>query len=59
MGTYLHGCFSSDGFRSAFIKSLGAATSDLAYEDMVETTLNELALHLEKHLDVAAILGLR
>ncbi len=58
MGTYLHGCFSSDGFRTAFIKSLGANTSDLAYEDLIETTLDELALHLEKHLDVEAILGL-
>jgi adenosylcobyric acid synthase len=58
MGTYLHGCFSSDGFRQAFLKSLGASTSDLAYEDVIETTLDELALHLETHLDVEAILGL-
>jgi adenosylcobyric acid synthase len=58
MGTYLHGCFSSDGFRQAFLKSLGASTSDLAYEHLIETTLDELAVHLENHLDVEAILGL-
>jgi adenosylcobyric acid synthase len=58
MGTYLHGCFSSDGFRRAFLKTLGAVESNLAYEQLIETTLDELAQHLEKHLDVDAILGL-
>jgi adenosylcobyric acid synthase len=58
MGTYLHGCFSSDAFRAAFIKSLGASASDLAYEELIEKTLDELAEHLEKHLDVEAILSL-
>jgi adenosylcobyric acid synthase len=59
MGTYLHGCFTADGFRAAFLKSLGAATSSLAYEDLIESTLDELAQHLEQHLDVDAILSLR
>jgi adenosylcobyric acid synthase len=58
MGTYLHGCFSSDGFRAAFLNSLGASSSDLAYEQLIEQTLDELAAHLEKHLDIKAILGL-
>jgi adenosylcobyric acid synthase len=59
MGTYLHGCFAADGFRRAFLKSLGAAVSDLAYDDLIENTLDDLALHLEAHLDVDVILGLR
>jgi adenosylcobyric acid synthase len=58
MGTYLHGCFSADGFRCAFLQSLGAIGSDLAYENLIEATLDELALHLEQHLDVEAIMGL-
>jgi adenosylcobyric acid synthase len=57
MGTYLHGCFSADGFRQAFLQSLGVTGSDLAYEVLIDSTLDELAAHLEKHLDVDAILG--
>jgi adenosylcobyric acid synthase len=58
MGTYLHGCFSSDGFRKAFLQSLGAASSNLNYETMIDATLDELALHLEAHVDVKALLEL-
>jgi len=57
-GTYLHGCFSADGFRQAWLKSMGAATSAFAYEQTVEQTLDGLAAHLEKHLDVDKILSL-
>jgi adenosylcobyric acid synthase len=55
-GTYLHGCFTADGFRNAFLKSMGHSGSDLAYEVMIETTLDELAAHLEQHLDVDALM---
>ncbi len=57
MGTYLHGCFSSDGFRSAFLSNLGASSS-VNYDTLIETTLDDLASHFETHLNIDAILGL-
>ena len=58
VGTYLHGCFASDSFRRAFLESLGAAPSALAFDDVVEATLDSLAAHLERHLDLDHILEL-
>ena len=52
MGSYLHGMFSGDGFRQAFLKQLGAAPSATSYAAGVEETLDRLAAHLEAHLDV-------
>jgi adenosylcobyric acid synthase len=57
-GTYLHGCFTADGFRKAYLKTLGHTASNLAYETLIEATLDELATHLEKHIDVKALLEL-
>ncbi len=54
MGTYLHGLFTTDRFRSAFLENLasGARFQGLAYDNEVETILDRLADHLEAHLDV-------
>ena len=57
-GTYLHGCFAGDGFRSAFLASLGAMAGSLRFEHLVESTLDGLAAHLEAHLDLDRILAL-
>ncbi|ODT83446.1 MAG: cobyric acid synthase CobQ [Pelagibacterium sp. SCN 64-44] len=56
MGTYLHGLFAADGFRRAFLGQ--AASPDLAYEAGIETVLDDLAAHLEKHLDIGLLLSL-
>ena len=57
MGSYLHGMFSSDGFRHAFLKGLHIQSSAQAYSQTVDQTLNALADHLEKHLDISALLA--
>jgi adenosylcobyric acid synthase len=57
MGTYLHGLFAADAFRRNFLGS-AAATSTLAYEATIEATLDALAVHLERHLDLDALLEL-
>ena len=57
MGCYLHGLFASDAFRAAFLKRLGGrATSGLAYERQIDSTLDALAEHLESNMDLDAIL---
>ena len=58
-GTYLHGLFSDDGFRASFLASLGElSTTPLAYEALIEQTLDELADLLETCLDITALLNL-
>jgi adenosylcobyric acid synthase len=58
MGSYLHGMFSGDDFRRAFLRRLGAAPSTTSYAAGIEETLDALAAHLETHLDVAGLLAL-
>jgi len=56
-GCYLHGLFASDLFRRAFLKALGADTGEVAYEQQIETTLDALADHLERTIDLPALLA--
>jgi adenosylcobyric acid synthase len=56
-GTYVHGIFAADGFRRAFLATLGVPASDLRYEAEVEATLDALADHLEQHIDIDALLA--
>jgi len=54
-GTYLHGLFSADKFRAAWLKAQGVQ-GGLAYGAAVEDTLDKLAAHIEAHLDLDALL---
>jgi adenosylcobyric acid synthase len=56
-GCYLHGVFASDRFRRAFLASLGAEPSEIAYERQIDATLDALADHLERNLDLAGLLA--
>ena len=58
MGSYLHGMFTNDKFRAGFLKQIGAPASGLSYGAGVEQTLDDLAAHLERHVDVAGLLAL-
>jgi len=53
-GTYVHGLFTSDSFRVAYLASLGVS-SDLAYASSIDRILDDLACHLEGVLDVEAM----
>ena len=58
IGTYLHGCFTQDGFRNKFLGRLGHEAQAFSYEKTIEDTLDALAAHLETHLDLDRILEL-
>jgi adenosylcobyric acid synthase len=56
VGCYLHGLFAGDGFRRAFLRRLGA-DGTIAYEATIERALGSLADHVERHLDLEALLA--
>jgi len=56
-GTYVHGLFADDRQRAAWLERLGAASGGFDYEAGVDETLDRLALHLEKHIDLDRIIA--
>ena len=57
-GTYVHGLFADDRQRAAWLKRLSAGPSAVAYDDLLERTLDALAAHLAAHLDLEKLLTL-
>ncbi|MFK7866549.1 MAG: cobyric acid synthase [Alphaproteobacteria bacterium] len=55
MGCYMHGLFHQDQFRHHFIAKLGGKTQDYSHEASLQAGLDELADHLETHLDIEKI----
>src|ERR1700733_4216951 len=58
MGTYIHGLFADDRQRAAWLGRFAAGAANIAYDALVEETLDALAAHLETHLDIDRILKL-
>jgi adenosylcobyric acid synthase len=58
IGTYIHGLFADDRQRTAWLGRLGAGSARVAYDDLVETTLDRLAAHLETFVDLDRLLSL-
>jgi adenosylcobyric acid synthase len=57
-GTYVHGLFADDRQRAAWLARLSAGPTRIAYEALVEQTLDALAAHLAAHLDLERLLTL-
>lgn len=57
-GTYVHGLFGAPVQRSAWLARLGGTGSGASYEDAVECALDEIAAHLEAHVDLDRLLTL-
>ena len=57
-GSYIHGLFSQDSFRRAFLNNLGVSVKAFSYDIKVEETLDGLADHIETYLDVDKIFSL-
>jgi adenosylcobyric acid synthase len=50
-GCYVHGLFSDDRQRDHWLRRVADHGSALAYEADIETTLDQLAEHIERHID--------
>ena len=57
IGTYVHGLFADDRQRAAWLARFKGTTS-VAYDALVERTLDALAAHLAAHLDLDRLLTL-
>ncbi|MFQ8429966.1 cobyric acid synthase [Amaricoccus sp. W119] len=57
-GSYLHGMFADDAFRAAWLEGLGVTPGGQGYGAGIERTLDALAAHVERHLDVDGLLSL-
>ena len=55
-GTYVHGLFADDRQRAAWIARLGGRPAGVSYEHSLDKTLDDLADHLEAHIDIDRLL---
>ena len=58
IGTYVHGLFTDDRQRAAWLTRFAAGGAAIAYDDLIERTLDSLAAHLAAHLDLDRLLKL-
>jgi len=57
-GTYIHGLFADDLQRSAWLARLEAGPATVAYDELIESTLDRLAAHIAQHVDLDRLLTL-
>ena len=58
MGTYIHGLFTEDRQRSAWLERFAAGQAAVSYDALVDETLDQLAAHLAAHVDIDRLLSL-
>ncbi len=58
IGTYVHGLFADDRQRAAWLQRFAAGPAGVAYDELVEKTLDALAAHLAAHIDLDRLLTL-
>jgi adenosylcobyric acid synthase len=58
IGTYIHGLFCDDRQRAAWLARFAAGPAAIGYEGLVEQTLDRLAAHLARHIDLDRLLSL-
>jgi adenosylcobyric acid synthase len=52
MGTYIHGLFADDRQRSVWLRRLRGGPSVIAYDALIDQTLDRLANHIAAHTDL-------
>ena len=56
LGGYLHGLFDGGAARAAILRRLGVSSAAVDQPHLVEQALDELASHLETHVDIDGLL---
>jgi adenosylcobyric acid synthase len=56
VGTYIHGLFADDRQRGVWLERFGAGPATVAYDELVEGTLDKLAKHLATFIDLDRVL---
>ncbi len=57
IGTYMHGLFGDDRQRAAWLARFKAGPSAIGYETLIDATLDQLAAHLARHVDLDRLLS--
>ena len=58
IGTYVHGLFADDRQRAAWLHRFAGGAANVAYDAVIEQTLDALAAHLAAHIDLDRLLTL-
>src|SRR6202011_3282560 len=58
IGSYIHGLFSDDRQRAAWLERFAAGGGGIGYDHTIDATLDRLAAHLARHIDLDRLLSL-